>query len=355
MAENTNANSAQAKLGELFVELGTKGSGGVIGTLNKVSAQFLLTKNAAEQAIKPFINFSKQGGNLAQTFNKINATTGLTNQQLQHIRNTAKATGSDFNAILSSMEQFQQNMIQLSYQGAGSLNKLVELTGLQALTELDLDKPFESLQKITKEIMQFKDESARAFAMQQLGISPELLYFFEKMSTTGYNIGLNVDEKGFKNLQAQQDQWNRIALTWEQLGAKFLSQSDAWLNALTSFANALDKFASWVIQSQKDAKDPKKQEEKAKKTIDNLNKYGYNIRIPGQEGLPLGFAAPIAMNEGVTGVLPELNRTSSVDNRQIIINQTINGADAQQVANETISILTQQDLDITEFANRIVV
>ena len=53
MAEdNNNQGGAQSKLGELFVDFGTKGLGNLVKGLNKIQAQFLLTKNAGEQFVK---------------------------------------------------------------------------------------------------------------------------------------------------------------------------------------------------------------------------------------------------------------------------------------------------------------
>ncbi len=53
-------NSGQSKgLGELFVEFGQKGGSGLMKTLNGISAQFLLTKNSAQQAINMVKDFSK--------------------------------------------------------------------------------------------------------------------------------------------------------------------------------------------------------------------------------------------------------------------------------------------------------
>ena len=69
--------AAQSKLGELFVDIGVGGIGKTLKALNTVSASFLLTKNAAVQITKPFINMGKQALDTAVDVGKLGSTLGI--------------------------------------------------------------------------------------------------------------------------------------------------------------------------------------------------------------------------------------------------------------------------------------
>ncbi|MBQ2285319.1 MAG: hypothetical protein II244_06610, partial [Clostridia bacterium] len=86
---------AQNNLGQLFVDIGVGGLGQTLKALNSVSASFLLTKNAATQAIKPFIDMGKQAANSAVGIGKMAAALGTTTLKIMpgsllHIVSTSR-------------------------------------------------------------------------------------------------------------------------------------------------------------------------------------------------------------------------------------------------------------------------
>lgn len=50
---------AKNEAGQLFLDFGATGLGKLVKGLNSLSASFLLTKNGAEQALKPIISMSQ--------------------------------------------------------------------------------------------------------------------------------------------------------------------------------------------------------------------------------------------------------------------------------------------------------
>lgn len=350
--------AAKNELGQLFVDIGVGGLGKTLKGLNSISASFLLAKNAAQQMIQPLINFSKQGANTVTAFDKINSVTGLTIQQLQEIKNQSKLANTDFNTIIGDIEKFQQNMILLKTQGAGALNQLTAMTGV-LFDNIDFDKPYEALQRIVGQVQNIKDESVRAFALQNLGISPDLMYYFEHIKD--YNKSLNLSDKEFERGRKQQEQWNKIALTFDKFGEKFIANSDLWLEALTKFANSLDKFTSWVLNIQKGTKGDTQAMNKAidvaNTTTMNSLKWGASQLNPFDEENMLHNLGKKVGNISAeylkykTGM--PTGGASNIDNRIINVTQNIQGSDADLIARKSADLLTHQDLNILNNSNRI--
>lgn len=349
--------TAQNKLGELFVDIGVGGLGKTLKGLNSVSASFLLAKNAAQQMIQPLVNFSKQGANTVTTFDKINSVTGLTIQQLQEIKNQSKLANTDFNTIIGDITKFQQNMILLKTQGTGALNQLTAMTGVM-FDNIDFDKPYEALQKIVGQVQNIKDESVRAFALQNLGISPDLMYYFENIKD--YNKSLNLSDKEFERGRKQQEQWNKISLTFEKFGEKFIANSDLWINALTKFASALDKFTEFMLNTQRGFQGDTQSANKAIDTVlsntGNAAKWGFEQLNPFSDNIPKKIGGKLGEMGAEylkykTGM--PTGGASNIDNRTINITQNIQGNDADDIAQKSADLLTSQDLNILNSSTKI--
>lgn len=347
---------AKNELGQLFVDIGIGGLGKTLKGLNSVSASFLLTKNAAQQMLQPLMNFSKQGANTVTTFDKINSVTGLTIQQLQEIKNQSKLANTDFNTIIGDIEKFQQNMILLKTQGTGALNQLTAMTGV-LFDNIDFDKPYEALQRIVGQVQNIKDESVRAFALQNLGISPDLMYYFEHIKD--YNKSLNLSDKEFERGRKQQEQWNKIALTFDKFGEKFIANSDLWLEALTKFANSLDKFTSWVLNIQKGTKgDTQARNQAIDQTLSTGADFTKKYLNPLTYTNKIDEAAKNTVNTAMEyfkykSGMPT-GGASNIDNRTINITQNIQGSNADLIAQKSADLLTNQDLNILNDSNRII-
>lgn len=211
-------------LGELFVELGLKGLGKTLGGLNAVSASFLLTKNAAEQAIKPLVNFSKQGGAQVMAYEKINAVTGLSIQRLEELKRWTGLNRIEFNSFVGELGKLQQNILQ--WKMSGVRNKGFDLLGIDP-NSLDWQNPEKSMKQLAdraKEVAKNKPAIV-ALAFQELGLSQDLVYAYTKANRQ-LDATYNTTKKQKEELAKQDELWARIQDGVTQIGLKLSADSD---------------------------------------------------------------------------------------------------------------------------------
>ena len=234
---------AQNKLGELFVDLGVGGLGKTLKALNSVSASFLLTKNAAQQALSPIVDMSRQGGQLVTAFDKINAVTGISIEKLQKIRNWAKESNVPFESFEASLENIQQSLMDIRL-GKG-LNKGYQLLGIEAW-KIDPKEPLKALDLIQAKLKQV-DEVTAATALRELGMNTDLAYAFKQanipISQAIEQNELNtLTKEEAQRLREQQEAWNKFDVQMETSKAKLISNVDAvseGLNFLNENINPL--------------------------------------------------------------------------------------------------------------------
>ena len=210
---------AQNKLGELFVDLGVGGLGKTLKALNSVSASFLLTKNAAQQALKPIVDMSRQGSSLVTAFDKINAVTGISTEKLQSVRNWAKINNVSFESLVASIENVQQSLMDIRL-GKG-LNKGYQLLGIEAW-QLDPNDPLKALDLIQAKLKQV-NEVTGATALRELGMNTDLAYTFKQaekpISEAVKDVEkiYNLSQEQIQNLREQQEKWNEIDVASEKI------------------------------------------------------------------------------------------------------------------------------------------
>ena len=111
----TQGNSgAQNKLGELFVDFGTKGVGGLLKNLNSVSASFLLGKNAANQFAQTITQPIKQTGQYAMELRNLRYQMGLTNKEAQKIQNWAKKFNYNEGSVFGDISNLLDSLTQIN-------------------------------------------------------------------------------------------------------------------------------------------------------------------------------------------------------------------------------------------------
>lgn len=221
---------AQNKLGELFVDIGVGGLGKTLKALNSVSASFLLTKNAATQALKPIADMSKQGAALSVAYDKISAATGIGFEKIQEIRNWAKLNNVEFNGFIGTLQSLQQEI--LAFQKGTSTNGAWSILGINP-SELNFEKPLEALEVIQSRLKQLK-EPARVDALNMLGLPQDLSYSLMKNDTPLMKdienaqkgiLKLTQEEK--QRLEEQNEAWNKFNLNWENGKNKLIANTDA--------------------------------------------------------------------------------------------------------------------------------
>lgn len=216
--------AAQNKLGELFVDIGVGGVGKTLKSLNSISASFLLTKNAAMQAIKPFINIGKEAMNSAVGIGKMAAALGTTTinaQKLQYYLNKYDSEGLE-----GSVASLQNTFTRLK-AGYGGLDGQMAMSMGQL--GLDWQKYSGSFEDTLQFIQDVKDklkqggfsENEKLMHLQNLGLQ-EWKYLFEK-NDFDINESLRISDETFKNLQETSESINELKNNVDQLKKNVVS------------------------------------------------------------------------------------------------------------------------------------
>lgn len=231
-----SSSAAQNKMGELYVDFGTKGAGGLLKSLNGIKAQFLLTKTAAEQAIKPLVGVSKGATGGVTELNKLNAVTGLSIKQLQDLKIWSELNNISFGELAGQIQNMQRNLLDIRL-GRGDVSGY-QLLGLDP-SSLDYRKPMEAFSKIRERVQQV-DAATGALALRQLGFSEDLLYAF-KQSNNQFDQRLKLNNKEIDSLNKQQRAWNTLSTTWNQAQSKFIANQGWIVDLLEKTTNAIEQ------------------------------------------------------------------------------------------------------------------
>ena len=195
------AGNAQNNLGRLFVDIGVGGVGKALKQLNSISASFLLTKNAAVQAIKPFINIGKEAMNSAVGIGKMAAALSTSSINALKLQQHLKKYGSE--GLESDVASLQRTFTQLK-AGYGTLNGQMAMSMGQL--GLDWQKYNGTFEDTLQYIQDVKDalktsgmsRNEQIMHLQNLGLGG-WQYLFEKPD---FNIkeALSISDKEIENL-----------------------------------------------------------------------------------------------------------------------------------------------------------
>lgn len=175
-------NSAQNKLGELFIEFGTKGLPSLIKELNSVSATFLLTKNAAEQLYKPMKEMFKEAGNGAVGVGKLSAVLGASFKDVQKLQNYFKEINLD-ESLLNDIPKMQATIYDLKHGFGGldgQMNYAFEQMGINIF---DYNESLQSTLQLWEDIQtaaQNMSDTDLQANLRFMHISPEWSYAFKR-------------------------------------------------------------------------------------------------------------------------------------------------------------------------------
>lgn len=235
MANNDKPGQAQHEAGQLYIDLGVKGLGSMLKGFNRLSAQFLLTKNAAQQFIKPIADVTKKSLATVTGWDKLNATMGLSLKQLQDINIFSKLNNVDFNQYIGQIKSAQQRLLDIQTGMSNDVQGFA-LLGLNP-REFDANNPLELLDAIKNKVQQVDEVTASA-ALRWFGFSDDLLYVWKQQNTT-FNERLKLNDREMENLKETQEYWNSLSATWDAAQSKFIS-NQTWINDL------LKKTTNWL-------------------------------------------------------------------------------------------------------------
>ena len=210
--------AAQSKLGELFVDIGVGGVGKTLKALNSVSASFLLTKNAAVQITKPFINMGKQALNTAVDVGKLGSTLGIAYKDAYKLKyyfkhlNLSEGLAGDIEKISELFSLMAQGQAQLSgTQATGFRNLGMDWKKYYGGGFDKAQQFIKDLQKATASM----DRVQAATAMQQIGVSTDWLYAFDR-GVYDISDSLSVSDETIQKEIAAQEALNEASLALEQ-------------------------------------------------------------------------------------------------------------------------------------------
>lgn len=245
MADEQAKNSAN--LGELFVEFGSKGMGGLIKGLNSVSASFLLTKNAGQQMLQPLANMSKQAGQGVVALDKLNSVTGISVKQLQGMKQWATLNNIDFSDYIGQVHSLQNALGRMALGDSGAIQGFAML-GLNP-ADFNPAKPLENMQKVKNAMLDMYKrggEGAKyqiSLALQLLGLNEDLAYAFLNANKQ-VDKSLILTEKQSQKLREQQDAWNGLKVASDAFYSKAISNADWLKTGVDKVTNSV----KWLVE-----------------------------------------------------------------------------------------------------------
>lgn len=245
---------AQNKLGKLFVDIGVGGLGQTLKALNSVSARFLLTKNAATQAIKPFVDMGMQAANSAVGVGKMASALATTKLNAQKLRYFLKEKGvegleGDIARIQKMYGDYAQRVGGISTQYAYALERV-------GLHWQNYNGDFKSTLKLIQDIQ--KSEKFKGFSdveqlslLNQMGLSSEWKYLFERADFDLNQVLAISDDQIEKEIDLAES-IKKLQNSTDQLKQKVVSIfiEKGLIEKLDSLIDKLDRY----IKSPKDFK-----------------------------------------------------------------------------------------------------
>lgn len=247
MADNEQKNSAN--LGELFVEFGSKGLGGLIKGLNSVSATFLLTKNAGQQMLQPLANISKQAGQSVVALDKLNSVTGISVGQLQALKQWSTLNNIDFNDYIGQVHSLQNALARMSLGDASSIKGFAML-GLNP-ADFNPYKPLENMKKVENAMRRMYKQGGEgakyqiALALQLLGLNEELAYSYTRANKQ-IDKSLLLTDKQQEKLREQQEAWNGLKVASESFFNKLMANAGIFEKFINGATNAFKDLVAFI-------------------------------------------------------------------------------------------------------------
>lgn len=223
MAENKSG--AKNVLGELFVEFGVKGVGGLLKNLNMVSASFLLGKNAANQLIKILNTPLEEAGEFALQMRKVRNEIGLTNAQGQQIQNWAKNIGIGEGSIFGDIGGMIDKLYNLKTynfvpKGWYEASRLLTQAGGTPIAFNKYDGTAEGVLQLFKDIAKgidnIQDVGTKRRIQQELGVSGDFLTYIKELDGLEKAIN-NLSDSQVDALEENTKAQRELVQNWDKL------------------------------------------------------------------------------------------------------------------------------------------
>lgn len=355
MAENTS----QKKLGELFVELGTKGAGKMMGTLNGVSAQFLLTKNAAMQAVKPIVDFTKNATNSAVNIQKLSVALGTSTTQVQKMQAWLKEHSLS-ESLLGDVEGLSSKLQQFWEYGIISPNMLNAFRELK-MDISDYDDSLEGTLKLLDDFgerIKNLDTATQRRRLGEMDLSTEFLYAYSQIEGGFSNLPNLANTLSEADIEANAElkkATERFKIKTEKVGQKVLSQfTPSMTKNLDSLSNKIDKIPKMLKGIDNAYQFSNQQKQLLKEGKITQSEYWQNLwqYSSGKIANTKNMKGEILPNGLQT--MPELDtlgQSNLTGNKTINVYQDIRTSDPVQAGNISANKIKQAERDVAEIQN----
>lgn len=219
-----DSGAAQNKLGELFVDIGVGGLGKTLKALNSVSASFLLTKNAATQAVKPIIDVGKRTMSMAVDVGKLGSTLGLAYKDAYKLQYYFKHMNLN-DGLVNDLERISEQF-SLIAQGQSQLSgeQMLGFANLGMSWQKYYGGGFNKAQQFIKDLQVATanmDRTKAATSLQQIGVSTDWLYAFDR-GTFDLSDALSISNEEINAAITAQEDLNAATLSLQQAMQKLV-------------------------------------------------------------------------------------------------------------------------------------
>lgn len=346
------------KLGELFVELGSKGAPTLLKQLNGVAAGFLLGKNAANQFVQTLTKPVKEAAQGAVEIGKMSTALGLTFKEYMRLHLYLKSHNLS-DSLISDMSSTADMLTKVRMGIGGISGEFAYAMHNMGLNWADYDGSFKSMIQLTKDVQKATegmDPAQKRIMLQNVGLaSPEWQYAFER-GDFNFDDYKTITDKEVQELIKSQEAMANLGIEFEQLKMHLINKLSPavesiadWLNGKVkngigdSVSNIVEENAG-IIGGTMTLINP----------LAGLTVIGAGNLAKMQRGLggstgnivPMQFgAAPIDFGafRPPSGVSPNTINTINITN-----NQKIEGNDAQEIANK-ISEINVQNIEYAQY------
>lgn len=338
-------------LGELFVDIGVHGLGKTLKGLNSVAATFLLGKNAAMQFAKTMTEPFKQAGNAAVGIGKMSNALATSSIEFQKLAMYLKKYNLS-EELLGDISKLEQTFYDLS-QGFTNLEGSLAVGLAQAgLNAKDYKGTFEDTMKLIDDLQRATanmSKEKRNQILRQIGLGTDWGYLWDKggRASDYYTISDDAIKRNQELAEAMAGLKNTMDNLWQETLSKMAP-------ALTKIANHLDNWArdfgqGGGLNKTTGAVSGAYEGAKGWDLKDSLMPIVPTVRII--KGAVKGYTG------GAASITPDILNSANLPNpsnsMQNITNNithdiTINGDNAQEIANQ-IASLTAQDIQYTQY------
>lgn len=291
MAENQGG--AQNRLGELFVEFGSKGLPGLLKNMNTLSATFLLGKNSANQLLQTITALPKEGAKSATEIGKMSNSLATTSKEYQKLSMYLKSKNVS-EGLLNEVANLEKTFYDFHTSIAGLPGEVSTAFSKLGLNEGSYFGDFDSILNLlddVKEATKNWDTNERNQAFRQLGLSSEWGYLWDRGDFNLRDSAAISDEALEKNIKAG-----------ESMAELKVATDSLKYELISKIAPSLTAIANWLTGKTLNAKEGK---------YDNIVK-------PGISTISSMFGG--AIGTGTIGAKGKLSEDFSQQNSKSILN-----------------------------------